>query len=69
LNAILDDPTLKDSPVTLAMSDSLPFVLPSTRIDALAKMITKENPGVLVKTADGRLDIITEFDLIGALTD
>lgn len=69
LNAILDDPSLKDSPVTLAMSDSLPFVLPSTRIDALAKMITKENPGVLVKTADGRLDIITEFDLIGALTD
>jgi cystathionine beta-synthase len=67
LNTILDDPGLKDEPVTMAMNDPFPFVLPSTRIDVLSKMISKENPAVLVQSEDGKLDIITEYDLISVL--
>jgi cystathionine beta-synthase len=63
----LDDPGLKDEPVTIAMNDPFPFVLATTRIDVLSKMINKENPAVLVQTEDGQLDIITEFDLISVL--
>jgi cystathionine beta-synthase len=67
LNAILDDPSLKSSPVTSAMNDAFPYVLPSTRIDAISKLINKSNPAVLVQ-GDGKLDIITEFDLIQVLS-
>ena len=67
LNTILDDPSLKSSPVSQAMSDPLPFVLGSTRIDAISKLINKENPAVLVQSPSGQLDIITKFDLINVL--
>lgn len=67
LNAILDDPSLKGALVTSAMNDAFPYVLPSTRIDAISKLINKSNPAVLVQ-GDNRLDIITEFDLIQVLS-
>ena len=67
LNTLLDDPTLKTSPVTLAMNDPFPFVLPSTRIDAISKLINKSNPAVMVQI-DGKYEIITEFDLIQVLS-
>lgn len=67
LNTLLDDPTLKSSPVTLAMNDPFPFVLPSTRIDAISKLINKSNPAVMVQI-DGKYEIITEFDLIQVLS-
>lgn len=67
LNTILDDPALKDEPVSIAMNDPFPFVLPTTRIDVLSKMINKENPAVLVQSENGQLDIITEYDLISVL--
>ncbi len=67
LNTLLDDPTLKSSPVTLAMNDPFPFVLATTRIDAISKLINKNNPAVMVQIA-GKYDIITEFDLIQVLS-
>jgi len=69
LNALIDDPNLRDSSVTSAMNDAFPYVLPSTRIDVISKMITKENPAVLVQHKDGALDIITKFDLISVLAN
>jgi cystathionine beta-synthase len=67
LNTILDDPALIDEPVSIAMNDPFPFVLPTTRIDVLSKMISKENPAVLVQLEEGKLGIITEYDLISIL--
>ncbi len=67
LNALLDDPSLKEAPVSHAMGDPLPFVLSSTRIEAISKLINKENPAVLVKGENEQLDIITQYDLINVL--
>ncbi|MEM8889618.1 MAG: pyridoxal-phosphate dependent enzyme [Bacteroidota bacterium] len=67
LNTILDDPSLKNAPVTQAMSDPLPFVLSSTRVDVISKLIHKDNPAVLVQSPEGELDILTKFDLINVL--
>jgi cystathionine beta-synthase len=67
LNAILDDPSLKESSVTIAMNDPFPFVLSTTRIDAISKMITKDCPAVMMQDVDGQLHIITKFDLINVL--
>lgn len=68
LNTILDNPSLKDGPISQAMGDAFPFVLESTRMDVISKLINKDNPAVLVKKDDGELDIITEYDLIQVLS-
>lgn len=67
LNVLLDNPELREASVTKAMSDPLPFVLPSTRIEVISKLINKDNPAVLVKQEDDKLDIITQYDLINVL--
>jgi cystathionine beta-synthase len=67
LNTILDDPSLKDSPVADAMSDPFPFVLPTTRIDLISKMINKDCPAVMLQDSHGGLHIITKSDLIAVL--
>jgi cystathionine beta-synthase len=68
LNTILDDPSLKTGPASLAMGDPFPFVLGSTRMDVISKLINKENPAVLVKGESGELSIITKYDLIQVLS-
>jgi cystathionine beta-synthase len=67
LNALLDNPSLKDAPVNTIMADPFPFVLPSTKITLLSKMITKENPAVIVQTENGSYEIITKSDLLDVL--
>lgn len=67
LNTILDDPSLKSSSVGDVMSDPFPFVLPTTRIDLISKMINRDCPAVMVQDDNGKLHIITKFDLISVL--
>lgn len=67
LEALLEDPSMKGASVSQLMSDGLPFVLGSTRLDAISKLINKDNPAVLVKLEDGSLDIISNYDLIQTL--
>lgn len=68
LNIMLDDPSIREAAVSQAMSDPMPFVLPSTHIAVISKLITKDNPGVLVQAESGDLEIITQYDLINALS-
>jgi len=68
LNALMDDPEMKKSPIQSIMNEPFPFVLGTTRIDSIGKMISKDNAAVLVQLSDGSLDIITKYDLIYALT-
>jgi cystathionine beta-synthase len=67
LNAIIDNPTLRTAHVDSFLSDPFPFVLPTTRIDAISKMISADNPAVIVQGENGQYDIITKSDLISAL--
>lgn len=68
LNTILDNPSLKNGPISQAMGDAFPFVLESTRMDVISKLINKDTPAVLVKKEAGDIDIITEYDLIQVLS-
>lgn len=67
LSSLIDNPHMKEAPIETVMNDPFPFVLPSTRIDDISKMITRENPAVMVQFADGSFDIITKSDLIDVL--
>ena len=68
LNTIIDDPALKEQPVSEAMSDPFPYVLSSTRLEVISKLINRENPAVLVQKEDGEIDILTKYDLLSVLS-
>ncbi|MDX2286284.1 MAG: pyridoxal-phosphate dependent enzyme [Bacteroidia bacterium] len=67
LSALLEDPSLRDRPVQELMSDPFPFVLHSTRLDVISKLINRDTPAVLVQGEAGQVDIITQYDLIQVL--
>jgi len=67
LNILVDEPSLQKRPIHDFMNDPFPFVLPSTRIDIISKMIGTKNPAVLMKWKDGNIYILTRYDLINAL--
>jgi cystathionine beta-synthase len=66
--ALRDDPSARTAPVADVMQAAFPFVDISTGIEALAKMITPDNPALLVR--DFKSDetfIITRSDVMRAL--
>lgn len=67
-NLMVKDPCVKEQTVESIMQPAFPFVDISTPIESLAKMITVENPAVLVK--DFKVDktfIITKHDIMKAM--
>jgi cystathionine beta-synthase len=67
-NQMIKDPHVKLQTVESIMQPAFPFVDISTPIESLSKMITNENPAVLVK--DFKVDktfIITKHDIIKAM--
>ncbi len=66
--ALVKDPTIRTNPVESIMQPAFPFADISTGIDALASMLTSENPAVLVR--DFKSDetyVITRSDIVRAL--
>lgn len=68
LRALMENPSLKSSPVKEIMSGTLPFVDLNTSIDQISALINKENSAVLVEDENGDFDIITQYDIINAIS-
>jgi len=68
LSALLENPSLKSSSVQEIMTQPFPFVDLNASIDKISGMINKDNSAVLVKDEDGKLEIITQFDIINAIS-
>lgn len=68
LNALLENPALKSSKVEEIMTGPFPFVDLNTSIDKISSMINKENSAVLVEDEFGKFEIITQFDIINAIS-
>lgn len=68
LSALLENPSLKSASVAEIMTATFPFVDLNTSIDKISAMINKENSAVLVENADGKIDIITQYDIIEAIS-
>ncbi|TDS16268.1 pyridoxal-phosphate dependent enzyme [Sphingobacterium paludis] len=69
LNALLDNPSLKSAPVETIASKVFPFVDLNTSIDKISTLIDKENQAVLVEDAQGKINIITQYDIINAISE
>ncbi|RZL44963.1 MAG: pyridoxal-phosphate dependent enzyme [Pedobacter sp.] len=68
LDSLLENPSLKSSPVKEIMTASLPFVDLNTSIDKISSMINKDNSAVLVEDEQGKIEIITQYDIIEAIS-
>jgi len=68
LSSLLENPSLKSSSVKEIMTASLPFVDLNTSIDKISSMINKDNSAVLVEDEAGKIEIITQYDIIEAIS-
>ncbi len=68
LKALLENPSLKSAPVSEIMSATFPFVDMNTSIDRISALINKENSAVLVEDEQGKIEIITQYDIINAIS-
>jgi len=68
LKALLENPSLKSSSVKEIMSATFPFVDLNTSIDKISALINKENSAVLVEDEKGNFEIITQYDIINAIS-
>lgn len=68
LSALLENPSAKSFKVLDVMTKPFPFVDLNTSIDKISSLINKENTAVLVEDKHGKLEIITQFDIISAMS-
>ncbi len=68
LNQLLENPYNINKAVGEVMGKPFPTVELTTKADRISKMISKHTPGVLVRDTIGQLHIITEYDLIRAIS-
>jgi len=67
LDALLENPSLKSQPIQAITTAPFPFVDLNTSIDKISAMINKDNIAVLVE-ANGQIEIITQYDIINAIS-
>ena len=68
LSALLENPSLRSSKIQDIMTKPFPFVDLNTSIDKISSLINKENTAVLVEDEEGTIEIITQFDIINAIS-
>jgi len=68
LDALLENPSLKSAPVQTITTAPFPFVDLNASIDKISSMINKDNIAVLVEDEQGRIEIITQYDIINAIS-
>ena len=68
LDALLENPSLKSHPVKDIFTSPFPFVDLNTSIDKISSLINKENTAVLVENEHGKFKIITQYDIINAIS-
>lgn len=67
LNSLIENPSIKSQPIKNITTAPFPFVDLNTSIDKISAMINKDNIAVLVE-ADGEIGIITQYDIINAIS-
>ena len=67
LNSLIENPSIKSQPIKNITTAPFPFVDLNTSIDKISAMINKDNIAVLVE-ADGQIEIITQYDIINAIS-
>ena len=65
---LVDQPDLRDAPISSIMGAVFPIVKSATQIDELCKLINKSTPAVLIESESGSMHIVTRYDIISAMS-
>jgi cystathionine beta-synthase len=66
---VIESPSVLERRVEELMDAPFPVVDRDAEVDSIARLLTRQNPAVLVRGADGRLaGIVTRFDMVRHLT-
>ncbi len=68
LQSLLENPASKLEKVVEIMTPPFPFVDLNTSLDKISSLINKENSAVLLLDPVGKIEIITQFDIINAIS-
>ena len=68
LNKLLDNPSIKDSPVKEVMDKPFVFVAADNTIDTLSSLLDHDNRAVMIRDEANKPHIITKHDLLVAMT-
>ncbi len=68
LNRLLENPGIRSQKVETIMTAPFPFVDLNSSIDRISALIDKDNSAVMVECADGVFEIITQYDIINAIS-
>lgn len=69
LSSLLENPHLKSSSVQSISTIPFPFVDLNTSIDKISTFINKDTQAVLVEDEYGKINIITQYDIINAISE
>lgn len=68
LNRLIEDPAIKNQPVGEVMDKPFKFVGLDNTVDVLSSLIDRENKALLVRDEADQVHIITQADLLAAMT-
>lgn len=68
LKSLLENPELRDKQVSEIMDGPFPFVSPNESLDVMSSMLTPERKALLTRDQNNRPYIITQSDLLLAMT-
>lgn len=68
LEKIIQDPQLQDRQVGEIMDKPMLFVAPDSTLDVLSSLLNKDNKAVLVRDTQDKVHIITQHDVLKAMT-
>ena len=65
---LVEQPELRDAPISSIMGAPFPIVKEETSIADISKLISKDSAAVLVELSDGSFQILTRYDIISAMS-
>jgi cystathionine beta-synthase len=68
LEKIIQDPQLQSKQVDEVMDKPMLFVAPDSTLDVLSSLLNRDNKAVLVRDAQEKVHIITQHDVLRAIT-
>jgi cystathionine beta-synthase len=69
LEKIIQDPQLQNKQVGEIMDRPMLFVAPDSTLDVLSSLLNKDNKAVLVRDTEEKVHIITQHDVLRAMTN
>jgi len=68
LEKMIEDPQLREKTVGEVMDKPMLFVAPDSTLDVLSSLLNRENKAVLIRDEKQKVHIITQHDLLRAMT-